>query len=209
MDDFGFYEFEASSDDFNSGSTEPNAFDFYKAHEGLINFKRHFEDNLASEVFRSKIPPISFLHEYTDHEDTYEDPTTYKFIKWYAEKNNQLISRIFVACALEERHERRENNGKPLQLGRYVDQFNEQGMRMVDTDYQCDTPIPQYAGPRVSRIYNVWYRRNNPADGANLFATRMLGKDRHCSVCGSIVGRDGTIQFGRHYLELTGNPQDD
>ena len=145
-----------------------------------------FENPLAIEIFNNPPPSLSFLYEYTNHEDSYRDPLTIKFANWYRDPNNALKSKIFVACAIEDDKNTRWNEDETLHLNKFFPGFNRTGLHIADT-LEKNHLLPDRTGipPRLARIYNVWYRNTYSADGARFFYTKKLGKPQTCKVDGS------------------------
>lgn len=164
-----------------------------------------FENPLAIEIFTNPPPSLSFLYDYTNHEDSYRDPLTLKFANWYRDPKNALISKIFVACAVEDDKNTRWNEGDTLHLNKFFEGFNRTGLHIADT-LEKNHLLPDKTGipPRLARIYNVWYRNTYSADGARFFYTKKLGKPQKCMVCGSTVQAGVVTNYGEVWLQLVG-----
>ena len=147
-----------------------------------------FTDPLALQVFKEKAPSLSFLYEYMDHNDHYQDPATKTFAKWYLKPKHATQARLFVAASIEARKETRENEGGSCSLDKFRSQFNRTMMQLADTIEKNDTIIPAYIyTPRIARIYNIWYSKTYKADGARIFATGRLGSMHKCETCNSVT----------------------
>ena len=204
MDDFGFFD--------DSEANEPldgRGFS-YKDDVGPCTFSAQVTDDLAQEVLNGPLLPISYLYANVDHDEDYKDSSSLAFIKWYQNPVHQKFSRTFAACALEGRHNDRENYTGSFHLSNFTKEFNRSGMKIVDTDYECKAMIPQHAAPRIARMYNVWYRETYTADGLNLFATSAFPVRKYrCPACGTLSFHNHIVKYGEVWLRLTQGAKDD
>ena len=215
MDDFDFDFQEDTGNNYESNLPGPGGrqrigdeaerFRQNLENAGVSVCAEKFENPLAIEIFTNPPPPLSFLYDYTNHEDSYRDPLTFKFAKWYSDPKNALISKIFVACAIDDDKNTRWNENSTLHLNKFFPGFNRTGLHIADT-LEKNHLLPESTGipPRLARIYNVWYRNTYTADGARFFYTQKLGKPHKCMVCGSTVEAGVVTNYGDKWLHLCG-----
>lgn len=175
--------------------------------DGLVQ-TAELTDPLAIRVMDSQDLTLRYLHQYDDHGDNYNDRASKAFIGWWMNNPKAAeISKKFVASCLDSRDQQRANCDTHLFLSKFVSWFNESGFGLFDSPDVADKLIPEFAAPRLARMYNVWYRENFPADGENLFATKRFSTrpEKACSVCGSYYDPEtGETVLGDEYLRITG-----
>ena len=191
----------ADSFDFSSG------FSSYEENLGIKLLKTEFTCDVAQELFDRPALDVSLMYDYQDHDDTYQDVVTPKFVSWYLKDFNSEICKLFMVGSIESYHLSLLEGTKTecaFSLTDYKGSFRSNRLGIF-TDTIKNSRISGDAPPRLGRILNVFIREHFPADAGYLVATQPLGKRfPPCRNCGSVFDSEtGETLPGETWLKLT------
>ncbi len=161
--------------------------------------------------------PLSYLYEYSDHEDTYHDATALDFKYWYEEHEDAAAHRrcvLELACMAIDFELRPNHTAKRPSTEGLIRAFNDNGNERITSANPSSALIPYVFGSLVARLANVAYRKVYTADGAKLFLTQPRGFNGYCCPnCETVfknkriyeLGPEGA-QHGHDNLIMRGNP---